>query len=445
MTINFKPTEKQHNIFKYFDDNETNEVVYGGSLSSGKSYILCALMVMKCIQYQSIRIGLAREHLTNLKKTTIVSLFEVLGDWGLEADNHYKYNSQSGEITFFNDSKIILCELAYNPSDPNYTRLGGLLLTFGCIDEAGEINEKGKEIFQTRLGRWKNDELAVKPFLLMTCNPSKNFLYREFYLPNKEGTIKDYQKFIQALPTDNPYVSKDYLENLERTLTPNEKRRLLRGDWEVFDDSEALFTYTDINYLFQYNSLDEDDKQMRLSCDIAFTSDECVFIVWEGKSVQKIIKKDKLDRTTIVDTIKKICSEFKIRYDMISYDADGVGLYLREYFSSGKEIHNGGKPIKDVGYKNLKTELYFKLSEYSKSGILKIKDEMFKSEIYDQLSVIKHKPRQSMDNKIELISKSEMINVLGHSPDIADALAYGMIFHLKSNTMTSDDFVFINF
>ena len=62
MTINFKPTEKQDNIFRYFDDNETNEVVYGGSLSSGKSYILCALMVMKCIQYPNIRIGLAREH-----------------------------------------------------------------------------------------------------------------------------------------------------------------------------------------------------------------------------------------------------------------------------------------------------------------------------------------------------------------------------------------------
>lgn len=443
MTINFKPTEKQHNIFKYFDDNITTEVLYGGSLSSGKSYVMCALIVMKCLQFTDIRIGLAREHLTNLKKTTVVSLFEVLTDWGLTTE-HYNYNSQSGELTFFNGSKIILCELAYNPSDPNYTRLGGLLLTFGCIDEAGEINEKGKEIFQTRLGRWRNKESGLKPFLLMTCNPAKNFLYREFYLPHKEGNIKDYQKFIQALPKDNPYITDEYISNLEKTLTFNEKRRLLNGDWEVFDDAEALFTYTDINYMFQYNSLDE-DKQMRLSADIAFTSDECVFIVWEGKEVKKIIKKDKMEKTNVVDTIKNICADFKIRYDMISFDADGVGLYLREYFPSAKEIHNGGRPIKDMGYKNLKTELYFKLSEFSKTGILKIKDEMYKSEIYDQLSVIKHKPRQSMEKGIELISKSDMVSILGHSPDIADALAYGMIFHLKNTTMSADDFVFINF
>jgi hypothetical protein len=70
---------------------------------------------------------------------------------------------------------------------------------------------------------------------------------------------------------------------------------------------------------------------------------------------------------------------------------------------------------------------------------------MYKSEIYDQLSVIKHKPRQSMERGIELISKSDMVSVLGHSPDIADALAYGMIFHLKNTTMSVDDFVFINF
>lgn len=444
MTINFKPTEKQHNIFKYFDDKITTEVLYGGSLSSGKSYVMCALIVMKCLQHSDIRVGLAREHLTNLKKTTVVSLFEVLTDWSLKPEEHYKYNSQSGEITFFNNSKIVLCELAYNPSDPNYTRLGGLLLTFGCIDEAGEINEKGKEIFQTRLGRWRNRESGLKPFLLMTCNPAKNFLYREFYLPHKEGNIKDYQRFIQALPKDNPYITDEYMANLEKTLSFNEKRRLLNGDWEVFDDTEALFTYTDINYMFQYNSLDE-DKQMRLSADIAFTSDECIFIVWEGKEVKKIIKKDKMDKMNVVDTIKKVCNDFKIRFDMISFDADGVGLYLREYFPSAKEIHNGGRPIKDMGYKNLKTELYFKLSEFSKTGILKIKDEMYKSEIYDQLSVIKHKPRQSMEKGIELISKSDMVSVLGHSPDIADALAYGMIFHLKNTTMSVDDFVFINF
>jgi hypothetical protein len=196
--------------------------------------------------------------------------------------------------------------------------------------------------------------------------------------------------------------------------------------------------------MFEYNSLDE-DKQMRLSCDIAFTSDECVFIVWEGKEVKKIIKKDKMDKMNVVDTIKKVCNDFKIRFDMISFDADGVGLYLREYFPSAKEIHNGGRAIKDTGYKNLKTELYFKLSEFSKTGILKIKDETYKSEIYDQLSVIKHKPRQSMEKGIELISKSDMVSVLGHSPDIADALAYGMIFHLKNTTMSADDFVFINF
>jgi len=445
MTIEFKPSPKQNLIFDYFNDKYTTEILYGGSVSSGKTYALCALLVMKCLQYPGIRVGLARQRLTTLKRNTVSTLLKLLRDWQLSADKHFKYNQQSGELTFFNDSKILLCELAYNPSDPEYTRIGGLEITFGAIDEAGETHEKGKEIFQSRIGRWLNDKYDIKPLLFLTCNPTKNFLFRDFYMPQKEHKMPEHRKFIQALPQDNPYVSQAYLDNLDRTLSHLEKRRLLYGDWEVHDDSEALFAYEDIVYLYEDDSLDRGDKQMRLSCDIAFTLDECVFVVWEGKTIVKIIKKDKMVKTTVVDTIKKICDEYKIRYDHVAWDADGVGLYLREHFPGGKEIHNGSKPIKNDGYRNLKTELFFTLSEKVKKGEVKIKEENYSSEVMDQLSVIKHKPRHTGDNKIELIPKAEMVRILGHSPDIADAMAYGMIFHLKSGVLEPTDIVFIGF
>jgi hypothetical protein len=443
MQINFKPTQKQNNVFDYFNDDITTEVAYGGSLASGKTYLIASLLVMKCLQHPGIRIGLAREHLTILKKTTLTSIFEVISDWKLTKD-HYNYNSSSGEIKFFNNSVIVLIELAYNPSDPLYTRLGGLLLTFGCIDEGGETDQKGKEIFQSRLGRWRNDKLGVKAFLLITCNPSKNWIYRDFYQCAKDGNLPGHRQFIQALPEDNPYLPIGYIENLSKTLTLNERRRLLLGEWEVGDEEESLFKSNDINYLFDRSiSLDE-DMTMRMSCDIAFTSDKCIFVIWKGLTVVKIVEKNKSEDKTTVDTIKDLARTWGIRADNISFDADGVGKYIREYLPSAKEIHNGGKAIKNDGYINLKTELYFKLSEIVGAGTMKIEDISYRNEIIEELSVIKHKSRHSM-NKLELISKSDMKKVLGHSPDIADALAYGMIFLLKNSIMSSDDFVFINF
>jgi len=441
--INFRPTKKQNKVFELFNDSDTTEVIYGGALGAGKSYLIASLLVMKCLQFEGIRIGLARNNITTLKKTTVTSIQEVMQDWGITQD-YYSYNSQAGIIKFFNDSEIILVELDYLPSDPQYTRLGGLLLTFGVIDEAGEVPAKGKEIFQSRIGRWQNAKLKVKPFLLMTCNPSKNFLFTDYYRPFKEGNLKDYQKFIQALPSDNPYLSQQYIDNLRNTLTLNERRRLLGGEWEFADDETSLFKYEDVMYAFDLSMNNNKDNIYRLSCDIAFTSDKCVYMVWEGTTIKKIHISPKNDTKTVEDTIKDLCSTYNIRTDNISYDADGVGKYLRQYFPSAKEIHNNGKTILNDGYSNLKTELYFKLSELVKDGKLKIEDQSYKQEIIDELSVIRHKSRDSMQNKVELISKIEMKKILSYSPDIADAMAYGMIFHLKKNTMTANNFVFMN-
>ena len=128
MEINFEPNYKQNLVFEYFEDDITTEIIYGGSAGGGKSYMLCSLLIIKCLQYPGIRIGLARNELTTLKKTTIVSFFEVANDWGIS--DMFQYNSTAGIIRFNNGSEIVLCELSHKPSDINYTRLGGHLFTF---------------------------------------------------------------------------------------------------------------------------------------------------------------------------------------------------------------------------------------------------------------------------------------------------------------------------
>jgi len=446
LEINFRPTLKQQYIFDLFDDETTTEIIWGGSVGGGKSYALAALMVMKCLQHKGIRIGLARNSITNLKKTTVISVMEVLDDWGLTPDEHFSYNSQAGIIKFFNGSEILLVELQFLPSDPQYARLGGLLLTFIVIDEIQECDEMGKSVFQTRAGRWKNKDFNVKPILIGTCNPSKaSFIYRDYYLPSKKNELKPHQKFVQVLPSDNPHLPASYIANLEKTLSLNERRRLLLGEWETADDAESLFKFDDISLAYDTTILFPDDTTNRLSADIAFTNDACVFIIWEGLNVIDIIKHDNKTQITIVDAIKTLCQEHKITPNQITFDADGVGAYLKTYFPSAKEIHNGGKTIQSHGYINLKTELYFKLAELISTGMLKFKTPKFRKEIEEELSIIKHKPREILTNKIELISKAEMKRQLGRSPDFADALAYGIIHKLRSNIIDRNDFVFVNF
>jgi len=442
LTIDFKPSLKQNQIFKIFDDNETTEVVYGGSVGSGKSYMLASILVMKCLQFPGIRVGLARNTLTNLKKTTMISIMEVFQKWGLTSD-YFNYNSSTGIITFSNSSEIVLVELTYIPSDPQFTRLGGMLFTFGVIDEATEVDERGKSIFQTRLGRWMNDETGIKGMLIMTCNPDRSsFIYREFYKPWKQGELKPHQKFIQALPTDNNYLPAGYIENLKNTLSLSERRRLLNGEWELSDTPGQLFKSMDVNLLWD-KSIDVPDGVFRMSCDIAFTSDKCIILIWNGLKIIDIINVDSSEGS-VHTKMKELAERWSIKSTDICWDADGVGKYLKGEFPNGREIHNNGKPINEEGYSNLKAELYFKLAEFVEAGKVRVIAEGWRKEIDEELSVIKHKPKASM-NKIELISKSEMKKMLGRSPDIADAMAYGMVFYLKSTTMTASDVMFVNF
>ena len=427
MEINFTPSLKQDLIFEYFDDEETTEVLYGGAAAGGKSYGATALAVIKCLQFPNIRVGLARNELTTLKKTTVVSLFEVINNWGLKIDEHYRYNSTSGEITFSNGSKIVLLELRYLPSDPNYTRLGGQLLTFAIIDEAGEVDEKGKQILQSRLGRWLNGELSIKPFLLMTCNPSKNFLYRDFYLPTQDNVLPEHKKFITALVLDNPFITDVYVNNLHKTLSNTDKERLINGNWDYENSPDALMDYETILNIFVDEYTPNEKSRNYISADIAFTSDKCVIMVWDDLTLIDIIVNPE---GKVEDVIRNKAKELKIPPQNISYDADGVGKYLMNYLKGSKDIINNSKAIGGENYDNLKTQLYFKMAEVINKGDLKVLKTKHQNVIIDELLQVKHKPSDTV-GKISMVSKGEVKRMLGHSPDFSDAMAYRMIFEIK--------------
>lgn len=430
MEIKFTPSLKQDLIFEYFEDDLTTEVLYGGAAAGGKSYGACAFMIIQCLKNPGIRIGLARNELTTLKKTTIVSLFEVINDWGLNVEEHYKYNSTTGEITFTNGSKIILLELRYLPSDPNYTRLGGQLLTFGVIDEAGEVDEKGKQIFQSRLGRWLNAELKLKPFLLMTCNPSKNFLYRDFYLPTEDNTLPPHKKFISALILDNPFINDVYVDNLKNTLSPTDRERLINGNWNYDDDPNCLMDYETILNIFVDKPQVKEKSKAYISADIAFTSDNAVIMVWEDLTLVEIIVNPD---GNIEDVIREKAKEYKVFPQNISYDSDGVGKYLMNYLKSAKPIVNNARALKDENYENLKTQLYFKLAEVINKGELKVVKSPYDEKIIEELQQVKHRPTDKV-GKIAMVSKGDVKRMLGRSPDFSDAMAYRMIFEIKVGT-----------
>ena len=429
MNIDFNPTPKQWLMFETFEDEKTTEVLFGGSVGSAKSYGLCSLITIKCLQYAGARVLLGRRVLKDLKKTTLVSLFEVFKDFGLTSKD-YNYNQQNSEVTFFNGSVVLLAELAYLPSDPNFERLRGNLLTFAAIDEASEVSVKAREIVASRCGRWMNEKFNVKPMLFMTTNPSRGHLMDDFYLPWTKGTLKPHRQFIQALPTDNPYLPKAYIDNLKNTLSVGEYNTLVLGHWEWSVDKDCLVSYDNVINMFEHNRPIEDiNSTWYLSVDVAFSSDKCIIVVWCENDVMNVI--DLPQKIKPEDKIKELQIKYNVLEKNIVIDVVGAGLYLKNYFPRAYQFNAGGKVLNGEPYEHLKTQTYSKFAESINKGLIKIHSQEHKELIITECMQIITLPTELIGGKMKMITKKDIKQNIGHSPDFLDSLSMKSVYDIK--------------
>lgn len=433
MNIDVNLTPKQTSAFNYLNDKYTNEVLFGGSAGGGKSFIGCAWLIINCIQYPHTRWLMGRSKLKALKQTTLNTFFEICSLWNLN-DEHYTYNSQQGEITFYNGSQIILKDLFLYPSDPNFDSLGSLEITGAFIDEVNQISEKAKNIVSSRI-RYKLTEYDLIPKLLMTCNPAKNWVYDQFYKKDKDNSLEDWKKFIPALVTDNPNISPHYISQLNK-LDEISKKRLLYGEWEYEDDG-SLIKYDNIINIFKRGetSFNED---YYISCDVARKgNDKAIIMIWSGYKVVKIKSFNISLINEIVDYIKSVSKEYKIPNRNIVIDGDGVGGGVVDYIPNSYDFINNSKALKDENYQNLKTQCYYKLSEKINNNEIEIWDWNLdiREKLTTELSLVKSY-NLDKDGKLQILPKEEIKKMIGRSPDYSDALMMRMVFEYKSSNRT---------
>ena len=390
-----------------------------------------------CLEYEGSRWLMGRSELKALKNTTLATFFDVLKLFGLQLGEDVIYNQQDGTLTFMNGSKIILADLKYYPSkDPNFDSLGSLEITGAFIDEANQVLEKCKNIVGSRC-RYKLDEFGLIPKVLYTCNPAKNWVYKEFYMPSKNNEIEETKAFVQALAKDNINVSRHYIDQLRR-LKGASKERLYYGNWEYDDDPTRLFNYDHLENLFRITVNDNKTQRYEyfISADIArLGNDKTVICVWHGLELIKIVKMDKSTVDEVCDRIHNLANFYGVSKSRIIVDEDGVGGGVVDMLRC-KGFVNNSKPKGNTNYQNLKTQCYFTLSRLVEEGRVAIRVRDYMEEIMEELSQIKEADVDK-DGKVKLIKKEDLKESLGKSPDFADAIMMRMIFELGGNKSIS--------
>ncbi|MVM35487.1 terminase [Spirosoma sp. HMF4905] len=432
--------QKQLEVCQHWNDPSVTDIVYGGSKGSGKSYLGCSLIFGDAFTYPETHYFIARDSLTNIRKFTIPSIHEVFQHWQVD-ERYYDYNGQDNYYTLYNKSRVYLLQAKPLPGDPLFARFGSMQMTRGWIEEAGEFVEAAKNNLAASVGRWKNDVYNLPPKLLQTCNPAKNYLYKKYYKKHKEKTLEAWKRFVQALPQDNKRLPAGYLENLLRTLSPNEIQRLLYGNWEYDDDPATLIEYEKIVDIWTNQHVPRTGLRF-ITCDVArYGRDSSKICVWDGWRVIEYKTYKGLSVPEVAGKVREAMNRYRIPASQVVVDDDGVGGGVTDLVKC-KGFVNNSRPLEELrpiagweqpNYYNLKSQCYYRLADrinkagmYIEPGVMTHQEQ---EETSEELEQVKQK-NMDLDTRKAVVPKEEVKELISRSPDNSDVLMMREFFEL---------------
>ena len=445
-------SDKQIEAISVLCDKETDELLYGGAAHGAKTWIGCEWLLWSCMAYPETRWFIGRHHLSQIRESTIETFRKVCKKHNIP-DSWWRYSENTVKITFLNGSVIKGIEMMHKPGDPEFDSFGSTEYTGGWIEEGGGIAYKAYEIASTRIGRHYNDKYGIRGKLLITGNPSRNWMYSIFYKPSRDRVLESTKKFIQALIQDNPFREAGYEERLG-TLKGATRERLLLGNWDFIDDPLALIDFDSIQDLFTNDFVIPDPNERCLILDIAMMGKDLLRGgVFYGNVLVDHDKMVKSGGAEVLSFSKRLQAKHKIPASNIIYDSDGIGAFLGGeggFIPGAVPFHAGATPFilnkndqqrgpekektQRSEYQTLRDQCGFLLAYDINEGEMWAKavvSQQDREMLTEELTQLK-KSKEDTDGKLRLLSK-EIIKPLlgGRSPDFLDLLLMKKYFDLR--------------
>lgn len=436
LTFNTHGNDKQKECIRMWNDNIHTRIAYGGGIGSGKSFILVMCIFGNAMLYPNTTYAIGRSELKKLRQATTPTIKKVFKEaWGLNFDDYCSFNGQDNFFTLYNGSKVWYIDMTELPNDKedNYQRFGSLELTQAAVEEAGEagITKDGVDMLFSRCGRQYNDRYNIRAKGLITFNPTKNFLYHNYYLPYKNGTLKPHECFIEADIYDNKTLSKDYIDDQLKNFSEAQKQRLIFKNWDYDDDPACLVSYDAIQDLFLNDHVQPTGVKY-ISADLAMQGkDLYVDSVWDGLVCRINNVVAKCNGKDIENMLRATMIREGVTNSHIVADSDGMGNYLSSYLEGIRSFH-GNASSDSIEYRNKKDRCGYKLAELINDRKIKIIcTPQQKVEISKELGYLKTDNLYNDTQKKTLMSKADIIKQLGHSPNYLDNLLMRMDFEIK--------------
>jgi hypothetical protein len=384
-------------------------------ISAGKSYALSIWLVLQCLKNPGVRGIIIAQNYRALTMVLIREIMKRCQEMGVPA-----HNKGNIEISFPNGS-ILYAFSAENPD----AILGLSEISILAIDESAYCTE---EIYNNARDRMRGSKFPSKVRLI--SSPSTLGRVQNWF----SAICKKYpDKVIHATAFDNPFTSEEFKNELRERY--GEGTNLYRQQClgEIFDTDVA----SQIIFRNQFPSVKQkgEVKSYYLGYDasgLGADFDEFVIVDQYGMVDYKEMQQG--------NTFEKvnIISHYKDTYKFNKAFADGTGGYSTGVLDVARNkgiditgINFAQKAFNPDLYPNARTEMYLELAHAVRNGFWvndKVKEEMLAQGV-----AINSRGQQ------QLLPKEEVKKILGHSPDLCDAVALAVYAMNHASTSIYDD------
>lgn len=395
MNYQLAPWQKRFVI----DEFNTDLRIAVCGISAGKSYALSIWLVLQCLKNPGIRGIIIAQTYRALTLVLIREIRKRCQEMGIDLN----WNKGNNELTFPNGS-ILFAFSAENPD----AILGLTEISLLGIDESAYCSE---EIYNNARDRMRGGKYPSRVRLI--SSPSTLGRVQNWF----SALAKRYpDKVVHATALDNPFTSKEFKQEIIERYGEgtNLYRQQVLG--EIFDvdvASQIIFRNE-----FPTSKLNK-DKDHYLGFDASgLGSDNDEFVVIDKWGMVDYVEMNQGDTFQKVSVL----SRFKDTYSFKNAFADGTGGYSTGVIDVATNkgidvipINFAQKAFNPDLYPNARTEMYLELARAVKNGFWV--NDTVKEELLAQGVAINSRGLQ------QLLPKEEVKKILGHSPDLCDAVA----------------------
>lgn len=418
---------KQTHAWDATENAAIDALLYGGAKGGGKSVFGC----FRCFEWAKqlitthnikprkhpIPVGfMGRKQSVDFNNTTLETWKRFI------PPEFYHIRSQEKEILIGDTRKgDFRVKIDYGGLDRTETinKFNSAEYGFIFLDQAEEITKDEVSVLRGSLrlkihGKWA----LIKQ--LYTANPANCWLKTDFI----DNCPENY-KFVQALPTDNPWLGEKYIQVLKEAFGHRKEllEAYLHGSWRAMDAYDQVIKDAWLRAAAARTLYPPQLKKL-LTCDVArFGDDETVIYYMENTDIieEKIYgKKD----TMYTANILHVMSHKKGGIPIV-VDEGGVGGgtvdRLREMGDEVIAVNSSEKADDTKKYYNRRAEIWDRAGQMLCEGDVELQwqDELLKN----QLCAPKYKFR---NGRILIEPKEEIKDRLGRSPDRGDAYVNGL-------------------